>query len=356
MWLAPNLITLLGFSFVVMNVLIMLVYNPTFDQECPSWVYASYAVGLFLYQTFDSCDGIQARRTGQSGPLGELFDHCVDACNTTLGVLVFASATNLGYGWEVIIAQAATLFNFYLSTWEEYHTGVLFLSMFSGPVEGILIVVAVFIVTAFKGPFFWHTELFDFLGIEDSSLVNALENTPLRHMTLNHAYLAFAAVGLGFNIFQASQNVYKSKKKQGLPLAPAFVQTLPFFTFYATLSYWIYLSPDMLYYHVLPLAVAIGAVFAFTVGKMITAHLTKQAFPIWNVLQLIPAVGIVIHYVARFNEWDMETTDLASVWTCIGFAFAVYGCFIGDIITEITTYLDIGCLYIKHPIQQKKDQ
>ncbi|BAE63533.1 unnamed protein product [Aspergillus oryzae RIB40] len=33
------------------------------------------AVGLFLYQTFDGVDGIQARRTKQSGPLGELFDH-----------------------------------------------------------------------------------------------------------------------------------------------------------------------------------------------------------------------------------------------------------------------------------------
>ena len=29
-----------------------------------------YAFGLFMYQTFDGCDGCHARRTGQSGPLG----------------------------------------------------------------------------------------------------------------------------------------------------------------------------------------------------------------------------------------------------------------------------------------------
>ena len=72
----------------------MLWYNPTLDQDCPPWVYASWALGLFLYQTFDAVDGMQAyvdcleaafltnwltkvyrRRTKQSGPLGELFDH-----------------------------------------------------------------------------------------------------------------------------------------------------------------------------------------------------------------------------------------------------------------------------------------
>ena len=53
-------ITLSGFSFVVMNFLTMLWYNPTLDQNMPSWVYASWAIGLFLYQTFDAVDGTQA--------------------------------------------------------------------------------------------------------------------------------------------------------------------------------------------------------------------------------------------------------------------------------------------------------
>lgn len=60
MWMAPNLITLTGFSFVVVNILTMLWYNPTLDQDCPPWVYASWSIGLFLYQTFDAVDGSQA--------------------------------------------------------------------------------------------------------------------------------------------------------------------------------------------------------------------------------------------------------------------------------------------------------
>lgn len=38
----------------------MLYYTPTLDQNCPPWVYASWSIGLFLYQTFDAVDGTQA--------------------------------------------------------------------------------------------------------------------------------------------------------------------------------------------------------------------------------------------------------------------------------------------------------
>lgn len=53
-------ITLSGFSFVVINFLTLLWYNPTLDQDMPPWVYASWSIGLFLYQTFDAVDGTQA--------------------------------------------------------------------------------------------------------------------------------------------------------------------------------------------------------------------------------------------------------------------------------------------------------
>jgi hypothetical protein len=41
--------------------------------------------------------------------------------------------------------------NFYLTTWEEYHTGVLYLGYFSGPVEGILAIVLLFMITGAAG-------------------------------------------------------------------------------------------------------------------------------------------------------------------------------------------------------------
>ena len=50
-----------------------------------------------------------------------------------------------------VASQVFTLANFYLTTWEEYHTGVLFLSSFSGPVEGIIIIVVIFFLTGMYG-------------------------------------------------------------------------------------------------------------------------------------------------------------------------------------------------------------
>lgn len=47
--------------------------------QAPSWAYLQAALGLFIYQTLDATDGKQARRTGSSTPLGELFDHGCDA-------------------------------------------------------------------------------------------------------------------------------------------------------------------------------------------------------------------------------------------------------------------------------------
>lgn len=48
-----------------------------------------------------------SRRTRQSGPLGELFDHGVDALNTGLEVLLFSAAMNFGQGWKTILVLFA---------------------------------------------------------------------------------------------------------------------------------------------------------------------------------------------------------------------------------------------------------
>lgn len=132
-----------------------------------------FGIGLFVYQSLDAIDGKQARRTGMSGPLGELFDHGTldilfqyaskdthniilgcDALNTSLGCLTWASATCLGQSWWTVGSLVASLGNFYLSTWEEYHTGILYLGYFSGPVEGVLMLVAVQLVSGYFGKSF----------------------------------------------------------------------------------------------------------------------------------------------------------------------------------------------------------
>lgn len=164
--MAPNMITLSGFGFVVLNILTMLYYTPGLDQDCPRWVYASWGIGLFLYQTFDAVDGSQARRTKQSGPLGELFDHGVDALNTSLEVLLFSATMKFGQGWKTVLVLFACMLTFYVQTWDEYHTKTLTLGLVSGPVEGILTLSIVYMITAYMGGgSYWQQPMLQALGV-----------------------------------------------------------------------------------------------------------------------------------------------------------------------------------------------
>ena len=65
----------MGFILILINFGCLVIYCPTLKEECPPWVYLSWVVGIFVYQILDNIDGKQARRTGSSSPLGEIFDH-----------------------------------------------------------------------------------------------------------------------------------------------------------------------------------------------------------------------------------------------------------------------------------------
>lgn len=46
LWLAPNMVTLLGFVFVMYNILLMEVMDPELQGPKYGWVYFSYAFGV----------------------------------------------------------------------------------------------------------------------------------------------------------------------------------------------------------------------------------------------------------------------------------------------------------------------
>ena len=61
LWLAPNLITMLGLMVNILTSLLLVLYCPTATEIAPWWTTASAALGLFIYQTLDAIDGKQAR-------------------------------------------------------------------------------------------------------------------------------------------------------------------------------------------------------------------------------------------------------------------------------------------------------
>ncbi|GAA5884481.1 hypothetical protein JCM6882_005268 [Rhodosporidiobolus microsporus] len=397
--MAPNAITLLGLSLIFLNFLSLLYYNPTLSTgakplhvskggawdplfpptgsapsllstlfhkllghtdvatagtDAPRWLYWTFAAGLFAYQSLDAIDGKQARRTGTSGPLGELFDHGCDALNTTLGCILAASALNLGLSWWTVASLVATNCNFYLTTVEEYHTGTLFLSAFSGPVEGILLVVGIFVVTGFKGPQFWDTGVLSLLGLSPSSHP-ILSQLPfrLKDLPLNDLFLSFSTIGLLFNIFSAFHNIYLSlpaASRSPLHLLKPISRLSPWALHTAAMVSWLHARESLLLRTTLfhPFAIFWGLAFAHHVQLVILSHLTKSPFPAaWkHPLLLLSILGAVDAQVGVVQTSEERTHNV--VLACVGIAFLVYAHFVWEVIGDICAFYDINCLTIKH--------
>ena len=57
MWMAPNLVTLIGFMGVVVNVLVFLPYDLSLTMAFHPFLYVVTGLVIFMYQTFDAIDG-----------------------------------------------------------------------------------------------------------------------------------------------------------------------------------------------------------------------------------------------------------------------------------------------------------
>eukprot|EP00345_Euplotes_harpa_P000179 CAMPEP_0168320456 /NCGR_PEP_ID=MMETSP0213-20121227/1678_1 /TAXON_ID=151035 /ORGANISM="Euplotes harpa, Strain FSP1.4" /LENGTH=195 /DNA_ID=CAMNT_0008321903 /DNA_START=17 /DNA_END=604 /DNA_ORIENTATION=- len=123
MTLAPNMITLIGMVINFSLYSTMFYYDQTLTQVVPGWTYLAFAIGLFTYQILDAIDGKQARRTGSSSPLGQLFDHGCDTLSCTLVALALAHTLQLGLGWKGKLLISTIWAPFYLAQLLEFHVG-----------------------------------------------------------------------------------------------------------------------------------------------------------------------------------------------------------------------------------------
>ncbi|CAG2054107.1 unnamed protein product [Timema podura] len=193
-WVAPNLLTFSGFLFTVLNFFLFAYYDYDFyassvkhpeADPIPRWVWSDrcyqhisclysrpsnfpfdgfihhvISTGTrppLLYIIVDGIDGKQARKTQTSGPLGELFDHGLDSWTAILIPVCMYSVFGRGPEsistlrfyfclWNVFI-------NFYLSHWEKYNTGQLFLPW--GYDASMVATIVIFLVTFIYGDQVW---------------------------------------------------------------------------------------------------------------------------------------------------------------------------------------------------------
>jgi len=123
--LAPNMVTTIGGIHCAIAYVLMWYYSPQFDNFVPDWVVFFSGYCSIAYYTLDCMDGKQARRTGTSSPLGQLFDHGFDCLNNVVYIALVSSFTMCGRSKSYLFLQVMLQFGFFTAQWEEYYIHVL---------------------------------------------------------------------------------------------------------------------------------------------------------------------------------------------------------------------------------------
>ncbi|KAL2018581.1 hypothetical protein VTK56DRAFT_623 [Thermocarpiscus australiensis] len=356
LWLAPNMVTLLGFMCIVFNIGLLVVMMPDLEGPAPPWVYYSFAFGLFMYQTFDNVDGKQARRTGTSSGLGELFDHGIDSLNCTLASLLETAAMGLGTSKSGVFTALCPCLPMFFSTWETYHTHTLYLGVINGPTEGLLLACTVMALSGYYGPGIWTEPLVNLLG-DRASLFKSLGLTDdmLGDISIRDLWVTVIVASLLFtHIPFCIYHVVKARRERGLPVAPVFLEWTPMAVYTLSIGAWLY-SPHSTIRsenHLVLFCVIMSFVFGRMTTKMILAHLTRQPFPYWTVM-LWPLVGgAVLGNLPRFG-FPAVSADVehAYLWAYLVFAAIAYFRWAYLVTTSICDYLGINCLTIPYEKQ-----
>ncbi|XP_042488225.1 choline/ethanolaminephosphotransferase 1 [Macadamia integrifolia] len=342
LWMAPNMITLIGFMFLLLSTLLGYVYSPHLDSPPPRWVHLAHGLLLFLYQTFDAVDGKQARRTNSSSPLGELFDHGCDALACAFEALAFGSTAMCGSDtfWFWVISAIP----FYCATWEHFFTNTLILPAINGPTEGLMLIYMSHFFTSIVGAEWWVQPFGKSMPF--FSWLPFVYDIPTYRVVL-YAMVAFSVIPtVAFNIY----NVYKVVKARRGSMLQALAMLYPFAMLLGGVLVWDYLSPSGIignYPHLV--VVGTGLAFGFLVGRMILSHLCDEPKGLKTgmcmALLYLP-LAIANALTARLND-GVPIVDES--WVVLGycmFTATLYLHFATSVIHDITSALGIYCFRI----------
>ncbi|KAK9297647.1 hypothetical protein QLX08_008706 [Tetragonisca angustula] len=298
LWLAPNLITIVGLIVNIATTLVLVYYSPDAKTEAPRWTCFLAALGLFIYQSLDAIDGKQARRTGTSTPLGELFDHGCDSISTVFIALSACIAVQLGYYPTWMFFQcfcAMTLF--YCAHWQTYVSG----SLRFGKVdvtEAQFTIIMIHLISAIFGPKVWMMEIPYIDGFMFKYLIGVMTVI----CAVANLYFIFSVIftgGVGKNGSTVAGTSVLS------PIIPFSFVVVPAFIIYRKSAEHVYENHPALY------ILAFGMVAAKVTNRLVVAHMTKNEMEYLDSSLIGPAMLFLNQY---FNFFIKEYYVL---WLCL---------------------------------------
>ncbi|XP_059059476.1 cholinephosphotransferase 1 isoform X2 [Achroia grisella] len=336
LWLAPNLITILGLIVNIITTLILVWYSPDAQQEPPRWSFALCALGVFIYQSLDAIDGKQARRTGSQSPLGELFDHGCDSISTVFIALGACIAVKLGeYPTWMFFQCICAMTLFYCAHWQAYVTGTLKMGRID-VTEAQYSIIAIHLVSATLGPGFWSTQI-PTINTSISLLSNYGVIALSAYLILGYVNVIMRG-GVGKNGSTVAGTSILS------PVIPFSLVVVPAFIIFQKSESQVYENHPALY------IMAFGMVAAKVTNRLVVAHMTKSEMEYYDWSLLGPSMLFLNQY---FNNAIPEyyVLWLCTIWVCIDLVR-----YCGQICLEICDHLKIQLFRISPPSAAPPDR
>ncbi|XP_062132971.1 cholinephosphotransferase 1 isoform X2 [Drosophila sulfurigaster albostrigata] len=282
LWLAPNLITIVGLILNIVTTLILICYSPNGVEPPPRWTCFLCALGLFIYQSLDSIDGKQARRTNTSSPLGELFDHGCDSISTIFVALSACISCQLGHYPNWLFFQCfCAIALFYCAHWQTYVSGTMRFGRID-VTEAQFSIIAIHLVSAALGPEIWLTKV----GIGNIELWAgpAVTTIVCGVLSLTYVFSVVVAGGVGKNgSTVAGTSVLSPSIPLTLVVLPALIIAQK--------------SPENIFTeHASVYILAFGMVAAKITNKLVIAHMTKAEMEYLDWSLLGPALLFLNQY------------------------------------------------------------
>lgn len=341
-WVAPNLLTFTGFLLTVLNFFVFSYYDYGFyaltaenvsKDYIPSWVWAVSAVNLFVAYTLDGIDGKQARRTGTSGPLGELFDHGLDSYSAVLiptflysifGRDEVSTLRFLFLIWNIF-------FNFYLTHWEKYNTGVMFLPWgYDFTMIGSCILL---LVTSVFGPEAWHIPL-----------PGGITPGVVFEFVLYFSAMLTSQTVILWNIYKS----YRDGTGKMRSFSEAVRPLVPLFIFFALSSAWAIYSPtDIINRAPRIFYILTGTIFSNINCRLIVSQMSDTRCEVFNGL-LIPYAAVMAVVFGCAVSPNTELLLLSALCVASSIAHIYYGT---KVVQEMCDHFNIECFHIKPKIK-----
>jgi len=328
LWIAPNLITMVGLMVNIVTTLVLVFHCPTATEMAPWWTTFSAALGLFIYQTLDAIDGKQARRTKTNSPLGELFDHGCDSLSTVFVSIASCCAVRLGTypGWMLFQCLCASTL-FYCAHWQTYVSGTLTFGTID-VTEGQIIVMAVMLLSSFESFFdldIWSSS--DMLGVK-----------PIDVYTI----VAISVASLNF-LKSIPACISPGKGKNGSTVAGTSVLSPASPLFLLVIPAWViaYKSDQNIYHdHPILYVLLFGLIGAKITNRLVVAHMCKGEITHRDASMLAPLLLILNQY---FNTVIPEIFLLyvSLVWVTLDLIW-----YCTKVCLEICDYLEVSLFTI----------